>query len=145
MPAEVTLTYFPGERFRGSVRFIEPEFNESTRTLRVQIEVPNPRGKLRKGMFATVVFDPVAVRNAVVVPQEAVMRTCRRSVVIVAEGDGRFAPRDVQVGHAAEGHLEILSGLEPGESVVISAQFLLDSESRLRDDLPINEYRSFCL
>ncbi len=132
-PAEIELSYFPGESFRGAVRFIEPEFDEATRTLRVQIEVPNPSGKLRKGMFATVKFDPVAVRDAVVVPQEAVLRTGQRSVVIVDQGKGRFAPQEVQIGHASEGYLEILSGLEPGQSVVTSAQFLLDSESRLRE------------
>jgi Cu(I)/Ag(I) efflux system membrane fusion protein/cobalt-zinc-cadmium efflux system membrane fusion protein len=133
LPAEITLTYFPGETFRGTVRFIEPEFSETTRTLSLKIEVPNSQGRLRKGMFATVVFEPVAVRDTVAVPQEAVLRTGERSVVIVAQGEGRFAPREVQIGHAAGGYLEILSGVSPGETVVTSSQFMLDSESKLRE------------
>ncbi len=132
-PAEVSLTYFPGKAFRGTVRYLDPEFSEKTRTLRVKIEVPNPTGELRKGMFATVVFAPLAVADAVVVPAQAVLRTGRRNVVVLALGDGRFAPREVAVGHEAEGYTQILEGLSGGEEVVTSAQFLLDSESKLRE------------
>ena len=132
-PAQVSLSYFPGEAFRGKVRFLEPELSEKTRTMRAKIEVPNPGGRLRKGMYATVEFQPVIVRNAVAVPSQAVLRTGQRSVVVVALGEGRFAPRDVVLGHEAAGHVQILSGLDEGAEVVTSAQFLLDSESKLRD------------
>ncbi len=132
-PAEVALTYFPGETFRGTVRFLEPELSEKTRTLRVKIEVKNPRGRLRKGMFATVNFEPVAVEGAIVVPSQAVLRTGRRNVVVVALGEGRFAPREVVIGHEAEGYTQILDGVAEGETLVTSAQFLLDSESKLRE------------
>ncbi len=131
--AEVELTYFPGETFRGTVLFLEPEFSEKTRTMRVKIAVPNPGGRLRKGMFATVVFDPVAVKQAIVVPSQAVLRTGQRSVVVVALGGGRFAPREVVLGHEAQGLTQVLEGVEEGEELVISSQFLLDSESKLRE------------
>ncbi|RMH20397.1 MAG: efflux RND transporter periplasmic adaptor subunit [Acidobacteria bacterium] len=132
-PAEVTLPYFPGKTFRSTVRFLEPELSEKTRTMRVLIEVPNRGGELRKGMYATVVFAPVAATDALVVPSEAVLRTGQRSVVVVALGGGRFAPREVVVGHEADGQTQILRGLEEGEEIVTSAQFLLDSESKLRE------------
>lgn len=130
--AEVTFTYFPGETIRGTVEFIEPELSERTRTLTVKIAVPNADGRLRKGMFATVVFDPVLVPGALTIPTESVLRTGRRSVVIVALGGGRFEPREVELGQTSGGLAEVRSGVAAGEDVVTSSQFLLDSESRLR-------------
>ena len=132
-PAEVTLSYSPGEVFRGTVRIIEPEFSERTRTLRVKLEVPNPDGRLRAGMFATVVFRPLAARQALTVPSLAVLRTGQRQVVVVDRGDGRFAPREVTLGHEGRGRVEVLTGLEEGERVVTSAQFLIDSEASLQE------------
>ncbi len=132
-PAQIALSYSPGEAFTGKVRFLEPEFSEATRTVRAKIEVPNPGGRLRKGMYATVEFNPAIVRDAVAVPAQAVLRTGQRNVVVVALGEGRFAPREVVLGHEAEGYAQVLSGLEAGTEVVTSAQFLLDSESKLRE------------
>ena len=131
--AEIALSYFPGETFSGRVRFLEPELSERTRTMRAKIEVPNPGGRLRKGMYATVELQPVEVRGVIAVPSQAVLRTGQRNVVVLAQGAGRFVPRDVTVGHEAEGFAEIRSGLEEGAVVVTSAQFLLDSESTLRE------------
>lgn len=131
--AQVSLPYFPGEAFRGKVRFLEPELSEATRTMRVMIEMPNPGGRLRKGMYATVEFRPVIVRDAIAVPSQAVLRTGERNVVVVALGEGSFAPREVTLGREAEGYAQILAGLEEGAEVVTSAQFLLDSESKLRE------------
>ncbi|MEM7351611.1 MAG: efflux RND transporter periplasmic adaptor subunit [Acidobacteriota bacterium] len=131
--ARISLSYYPGETFSGRVRFLEPELSEKTRTMRAKIEVPNPGGKLRKGMYATVELQPVQVRGVIAVPSQAVLRTGQRNVVVVARGDGRFVPRDVTVGHEAEGYAEIRAGLEEGAAVVTSAQFLLDSESTLRE------------
>jgi Cu(I)/Ag(I) efflux system membrane fusion protein/cobalt-zinc-cadmium efflux system membrane fusion protein len=131
--AEVSLSYFPGETFRGRVRFISPQVNEETRTVPLQLEVPNRRGRLRAGMYATVRFDPKVARDAVLVPTLAVLRTGQRNLVIVAEGDGRFSPREVQLGSEGEGRVEVLSGVEEGETIVTSAQFLIDSESNLRE------------
>lgn len=131
--ADIELSYFPGETFEGRVRFIEPEFSETTRTVRAKIEVPNRQGRLRKGMYATVDLRPIEVEDAVVVPIEAVLRTGQRNVVVVAQGEGRFRPAEVVLGLEADGYAQVLSGLEPGVRVVTSAQFLLDSESSLQE------------
>jgi Cu(I)/Ag(I) efflux system membrane fusion protein len=131
--AEITLSYFPGETFRGRVRFIEPEVAEKTRTVPLRLEVPNRDGRLRSGMYATVRFHPVVAKGAVTVPSLAVLRTGERNLVIVAEGDGRFSPREVALGRQGDGSVEVLSGVQPGEKVVTSAQFLIDSESNLRE------------
>lgn len=131
-PAEVTFTYFPGETFHGTVRFIEPEFSEKTRTLRVKLEIPNPGRRLRVGMFATVRFHPVAAREAIAVPSLAVLRTGQRNVVVVDLGEGRFAPQEVILGHQGGEYVEVMEGLEEGDRVVTSAQFLIDSEANLQ-------------
>ncbi len=130
--ATVTFGYLPGEVFTGTVQLIEPEFSEQTRTMRVRLAVPNRGGKLRSGMFATVVFNPVAARDALVVPSQAVLRTGLRSVVVTDLGDGRFLPREVILGHQGGGFVEVLDGLSEGDRVVTSSQFLLDSEANLQ-------------
>ena len=132
-PAQITFSYFPGETFRGTVRFIEPELQAATRTLKVKIAVPNPGGRLRAGMFATVVFEPVAARQALTVPALAVLRTGQRNVVIVDLGEGRFSPQVVTLGHQGNGFVEVLEGLQEGDRVVTSSQFLLDSEASLQE------------
>jgi Cu(I)/Ag(I) efflux system membrane fusion protein len=132
-PAEVSLTYFPGEKFTGRVRYIKPELSEKTRSVQLTLEVPNRDERLRAGMYATVVFKPVAARDAITVPSEAVLRTGERNVVVLALGGGRFAPRDVVLGPQGEGFVQVLSGLNAGDEIVTSAQFLIDSESNLRE------------
>jgi len=131
--ADVKLSYFPGEGFTGRVRYIEPAVSEETRTIQLTLEVPNPRGRLRSGMYATVTFSPVAARDAIAVPSDAIIRTGERNVVILALGDGRFAPSDVVLGPSGEGWAQVLSGVSEGDEVVTSAQFLIDSESNLRE------------
>jgi len=131
--AEVTLSYFPGESFHGRVRFVEPQVSEKTRTVGLRLEVPNPDGRLRAGMYATVRFAPVVAHDAVAVPTLAITRTGERNLVVVAMGGGRFAPREVSLGAQGDQFVQVLSGLAPGDQVVTSAQFLLDSESNLRE------------
>jgi len=131
--ATIELSYFPGETFTGEVRFVEPQVNEATRTVDLRLEVPNPDGRLRAGMYATVRFAPVMAAETVTVPSLAVLRTGERNVVIAALGEGRFAPREVTLGAEGGGLVQVLSGLEAGERVVTSSQFLLDSESNLRE------------
>jgi Cu(I)/Ag(I) efflux system membrane fusion protein len=131
--ASVTLDYLPGETFTGRVRYLEPSVSEKTRTVQVTIEVPNPQGRLRAGMYATVVFEPVVARNAIVVPTQAILRTGERNIVIVALGGGQFAPRDITLGPEGDHYTQVLSGLEGNETIVTSAQFLIDSESNLRE------------
>lgn len=131
--AEVIFSYLPGETFTGRVRYIEPQVDEATRTIRLKLEVPNRAGRLRAGMYATVRFRPVVARAAVIVPSLAVLRTGQRNLLIVAGDGGRFTPREIQLGSEGDGRVEVVSGLEPGEQVVTSAQFLIDSESNLRE------------
>ncbi len=131
--ATITLTYFPGKKFRARVRSIEPEVLEKTRTVQLTLDVPNPDRRLLVGMYATVVFEPVAARGAIAVPSSAVLRTGERNVVIVALGDGRFAPREVTLGPEGDGYVQVLEGLSDGDEVVTSSQFLIDSESNLRE------------
>ena len=131
--ASISLSYFPGESFEGTVRFLEPELSERTRTMRAKIEVANRGERLRKGMYATVGFNPIQVSEALAVPSQSVLRTGSRDVVVLSLGDGNFEPREVVLGQEADGYSEVLSGLEEGALVVTSSQFLIDSESSLRE------------
>jgi RND family efflux transporter MFP subunit len=132
-PATITLSYLPGITYRGRVRFIEPEVSEKTRTIQLTLDVPNRDGRLRVGMYATVVFAPMAAVDAITVPAESVIRSGERDVVVVALGGGRFAPREVVLGPRGQGRIQVLEGLSDGDEVVTSAQFLIDSESNLRE------------
>jgi len=132
-PASIDITYLPGETIVGRVRYIEPEVREQTRTVNLVIEVPNPGGRLRVGMYATVHFEPIAIADAVAVPIQAVLRTGERDVVVTALGDGRFAAREVQLGvEGDDGFVHVLAGISADDVIVTSAQFLIDSESNLR-------------
>ncbi len=131
LPVEARLAAFPGETFKGKVTAILPEANAQTRTLRVRIELPNPQGRLRAGMFAQVRLAG-AQAEALVVPAEAVVRTGLRALVYLVEGAGRYRPVEVQVGRELGDKLEVLSGLQAGQVVVASGQFLLDSEASMQ-------------
>jgi Cu(I)/Ag(I) efflux system membrane fusion protein len=113
------------------VDYIYPTVEPVSRTVKVRLVVPNPQGVLRPGSFATVEL-PTTSTEALWVPEEAVVDTGTRQVVYVALGDSRFRPTLVRVGRRASGKAEVRAGLSEGDSVVVSAQFLLDSESRLR-------------
>ena len=133
MPATVALANLPGESFEGEVTFVSPTLDPRTRQGRVRIELPNEGGRLKPGMFAEVTLTHGGGRDVTQVPREAVIDTGRRQVVMVSLGEGRFDPREVEVGRdAAGGLVEVLAGIEPGERVVTSGQFLLDSEARTR-------------
>ncbi len=106
---------------------------EKTRTVGLRLEIPNRDGRLRAGMYATVRFTPIVAKQAVAVPSLALIRTGERDLVVVALGGGRYAPRQVGLGAQGDRFVQILSGLSPGEKVVTSAQFLIDSESNLRE------------
>ena len=121
-----------GAAFKGKVTAILPEVNPATRTLKMRGELANPAGALVPGMFATVMLKPAARVEMLQVPSEAVITTGKRSVVVVALGDGRFAPVDVEIGMEANGQTEIRKGLEAGQQVVVSGQFLIDSEASLK-------------
>jgi Cu(I)/Ag(I) efflux system membrane fusion protein len=131
-PVEARTPAVPGAVFKGRVSAILPEVNPATRTIKARIELANPGGQLVPGMFATVSFAPAAGKDVLLVPSEAVIQTGKRSVVVVAQGDGRFAPVDVEVGVDSNGQTEIRKGLQAGQKVVVSGQFLVDSEANLK-------------
>jgi len=131
--ARIEISYYPGEVFVGKVLFFYPYLDETTRTIRVCLEIPNTDDKLRPEMFATVTFSPVAAKDAVLVPEMAVLHSGERDVVVIDLGGGRFEPRDVRLGLQGNGQYQVLEGLESGERIVTSAQFLIDSESNLRE------------
>ena len=128
--ATATLTAFPGESFAGRVIAILPTASADSRTLTVRVELANRGGRLRPGMFATVALGGDA-KPALLVPSEAVIRTGTRNIVMLEKGDGRYHPAEVVAGREGGGKTEILQGLAPGEMVVASGQFLLDSEASL--------------
>ncbi len=129
-PAEVRLAA-SDPPLRGRVAAVLPEANRESRTLRVRVELPNPGQRLRPGMFAQVALRGAAKNEAVVVPVEAVIRTGRRSLVYVAEDGGRYRPLEVELGPEVDGRVVVKSGLEAGQKVVASGQFLIDSEASL--------------
>jgi Cu(I)/Ag(I) efflux system membrane fusion protein len=131
-PVEARTAAYPDRVFKGRVETLLPEINATTRTARARIVLSNPGGTLKPGMFATAQFAGPPAKAAVLVPSEAVIRTGKRSVVIVAEGEGRFAPVDVEVGREAGDLTEIRQGLTAGQRVVASGQFLIDSEASLK-------------
>jgi len=131
-PVEARTPAVPGAVFKGNVSAILPEVNPATRTIKARIEVANPSGQLVPGMFATVNFAPAARKEVLLVPSEAVIQTGKRTVVVVAQGDGQFAPVDVEAGIDSNGQTEIRKGLQAGQKVVVSGQFLVDSEANLK-------------
>ena len=134
MDAEMELPYVPGRHFQGRVLYIYPYLNPQTRTVTLRLEFPNPAYELKPNMHANIYLHARIAGQSLVIAQEAVIDSGVRKLVFVALGEGRFEPRDVELG--AEGNdseFQLLSGLREGEEIVVSAQFLLDSESRLRE------------
>jgi membrane fusion protein, copper/silver efflux system len=133
---EARAAAFPRRTFKGKVNAILPEVNPTTRTIKARVELANPGGQLVPGMFATVDFAAATRRQAVMVPTEAVIRTGKRAVVVLADegqdGKQRLAPVDVEVGAESGGMTEIRKGIEAGNKVVVSGQFLVDSEASLK-------------
>lgn len=129
-----TVEAMPGRSFEGAVVFIHPHLDPATRTALVRVELENPDLSLRQGMFATVTLETEAPGGELpLIPREALLDTGTRQVVFVALGEGRFEPRSVRVGVNGAGMVQVLEGLRPGETVVTSGQFLLDSESRIKE------------
>jgi RND family efflux transporter MFP subunit len=131
---EVHLSYLPGRTFEGQVAHVHPSLDAETRTLRVRMSFDNKDRALKPGMFANVILRTESVQR-LSVPEEAIIQSGERNVAVVALGEGRFQPRKVEVGLQAEGWYEILDGLQEGERIVTSAQFLIDSESNLKSAL----------
>ena len=131
--ATVEFDYVPGQIQQANVDYVYPTLDKMSRTLQVRVELPNPRVVLKPGMFATVRIHTQATGETLVIPSEAVIHSGERSVVFVSLGNGRFDPREVKLGVSGDEKYQVLSGLKEGEQVVTSGEFLLDSESRLKE------------
>ena len=125
------LPAFAGETLEGTIQTVLSQANLDSRTVRVRVELPNPQQRLRPGMTAEVTLSR-NVEDALVIPTEAVIRTGRRALVMLAEDEGRYRPVEVRIGREFDDKTEVLEGLEAGQKVVASGQFLLDSEASLR-------------
>ncbi|KZC18942.1 MULTISPECIES: efflux RND transporter periplasmic adaptor subunit [Rhodanobacter] len=130
-PVTVTVDALPGQVFHGSVEALLPDIDSATRTRRARIVLANPGDRLSPGMFVTVQLHPADGVAVPVVPDDALIATGQQTRVIVAEAGGRFRPLAVRTGRSADGYTEILAGLHGGEKIVVSGQFLIDSEASL--------------
>lgn len=132
--AQMTLDYIPGKSFAGAIDYVYPYLQEGTREVQVRLVFANPDNQLKPGMYATITIRSALAEQAVLVPDMAVIDTGRRKVVYVLREPGKFESRAIQTGARSGGNeYQVLEGLEPGQTVVVSGQFLLDSESRLRE------------
>jgi Cu(I)/Ag(I) efflux system membrane fusion protein/cobalt-zinc-cadmium efflux system membrane fusion protein len=134
MPAKMELSYIPGKIFNGNVLFVYPFLTAKTRTATLRLEFPNPDYQLKPDMYVNVTLESAIAGDSLVIPQEAVIDSGVRKVVFVALGKGKFQPREVKLGlEVNDDEFQVLEGLRENEQIVISAQFMLDSESRLRE------------
>ncbi|MDD5544835.1 MAG: efflux RND transporter periplasmic adaptor subunit [Acidobacteriia bacterium] len=129
--ARVSLNSFPGRVFTGKISFIYPEIDNTTRTAKVRIDLPNPDYTLKPDMYADVELQ-ISYGRQITIPQEAVLDSGNRQTVFVARGNGYFEPRTVELSSKVGGRVIVLSGLKPGETIVTSGNFLIDSESQLK-------------
>ncbi|MBI4473628.1 MAG: efflux RND transporter periplasmic adaptor subunit [Acidobacteria bacterium] len=128
--ARMTLPYAPGKSYKGTVTYIYPDVSLETRTLKARLEFPNPNLELKPGMYADIELE-IRIGRKLQIPAEAVLDSGTRKVVFVAKPGGYFEPREIQVGAKFDGRFIVDSGLEAGETIVTSGNFLIDSESRL--------------
>lgn len=134
-PVEIRIPYLPGEIWEGEVDYVYPVLNPRTRTLKARLRFDNPGEKLKPNMFAEVTLYGGAKPDVIMIPREALIRTGKENRVILALGEGRFTPRRVKPGIESGDWVEILEGIESGEQVVVSGQFLIDSEASLKASL----------
>ncbi|GAB3095997.1 efflux RND transporter periplasmic adaptor subunit [Aestuariicella hydrocarbonica] len=128
------LDYLPRREWQGKVDYVYPSLNATTRTAQVRVHFNNPDGYLKPGMFAQMRIETAPMHNIVLIPREALIRTGSQARVVLAKGAGRFKSVTVQVGHITDDQAEITSGLDEGDRIVTSAQFLIDSESSKTSD-----------
>lgn len=133
--AEVRLSFIPGKIWEGKVEYIYPDLDTTTRTLKVRMRFDNPGEKLKPNMYANVQIYAGAKNNIIVIPIEGLIRTGRDERVIISRGDGKFEAREVKAGIESGDYVEIISGVEEGDNIVVSGQFLIDSEASLRASL----------
>ena len=133
--AQIRLSYFPGQEFSAVIEFIYPTLSAESRTARARFTLPNPQGKLKPQMFGQVELK-INLGRRLAVPGDAVIDTGPRQIVYVDKGEGNFEPREVTAGVRVEKWVEIVKGLKPGEKVAASANFLIDSEAKLKGIAP---------
>ncbi len=131
--AEITLPYQPGVVYRGRISFIYPYLSAASRTVQIRIDFRNPGFRLKPDMYVNVAITTKLAENVLQVPSDAVIRTGTHNIVITSLGEGKFLPKDVVLGSEGQGVVEIKSGLTEGEKIVTSGQFLIDSESNLKE------------
>lgn len=134
LPVSMTLEYLPGQLWKGKVDYVYPSLNSKTRTLRVRLKFDNPDSLLKPNMFAQVVIFADKSEDALSIPKQALIRTGQQNRVVLAYGEGHFKSVEVNIGRIENDYIEILSGLNEGDLIVISAQFLIDSESSKQSD-----------
>jgi Cu(I)/Ag(I) efflux system membrane fusion protein/cobalt-zinc-cadmium efflux system membrane fusion protein len=137
--AEIKFNFKPGVIYNGKVSFIYPTIEPKTRTVKVRIDVKN-NGELKPDMLANVTIMGKELDNALVAPENAIIRSGKNDIVIIALGEGRFRPQNVLLGEYSDGYYQVLNGLSEGDQIVTSAQFLIDSESNLRT--AVNQFTS---
>jgi len=130
--ADITFTFLPGKTFKSKISFIYPTLDNKTRTVKVRFNIPNYNDQLKPSMFANIVIKGKNLGSYPVIPEQAVLRTGQKDIVILALGEGKFKPVDVKLGDYAEGQYQVLEGLSASDTIVTSAQFLIDSESNLK-------------
>ena len=130
-PVEVTLQSEPNQPFQGKVTFVEPVVQEATRTVKVRVEIDNLQELLKPGMYADLKIEH-DMGEGLLIPESAVLRTGERAICFRSLPEGRFEPVEVKLGGRFGDRFEVLSGLSEGDKIVVSAGFLIDSESRLK-------------
>jgi RND family efflux transporter MFP subunit len=133
--AEITLPYEPGVSYKGRITFVYPYLSPATRTVQIRIEFKNPGLKLKPDMYVDIMVKSRIADDAIIVPSESVIRTGTRSVVIKFLGEGKFFPQEVVLGPEGSGMVQVEAGLKEGDTIVTSGQFLIDSESNLRETI----------
>ncbi|MGB5531274.1 MAG: efflux RND transporter periplasmic adaptor subunit [Ignavibacteriaceae bacterium] len=129
--ASITFNFLPGKIYEGKVSFIYPTLDPKSRTVKIRIELNN-RGELKPSMFANITIEGEDLGSKPVVHESAIIRSGLKDVVILSLGNGKFKPQEIQLGGYADGYYQVLSGLREGNTIVTSAQFLIDSESNLK-------------
>lgn len=133
--ATINLSYFPGKEFLSKIDYIYPTLSGETRTARIRFTLPNPGGQLKPQMFTNVTLK-IHLGKRLVIPEEAIIDTGLRQIVYVDKGEGNFEPREITIGLRTDQMVEVIRGLRAGEKVASSANFLIDSEAKLKGILP---------
>jgi len=130
--ADITFNFLPGKTFKSKISFIYPTLDNKTRTVKVRFDIPNYNNELKPSMFANIVIKGKSLGNYPAVPEQAVLRNGQKNIVILDLGNGKFKPMEITLGDYSNGYYQVLKGISAGETIVTSAQFLIDSESNLR-------------